>query len=326
MSYENSGQTIEAFKALPLEDRKKHSKHATSNDHLPFLIDCIDNINYYKNAGLIKPTCWKFYTASNNTDIDKFFKSVVDKFNVNNNISYKIYDKNNLIISYTNKDTLFDLYTKYKSEDFYCYFNIILENKTNTDDNNNNIHKIESNIDEKKEEIFSLETIENNLKTISDLHVGQKMITSNESVGIEYSLNLPLLRNAVNPLVSIKRWALGSSRHGSLKIIKETVDNTLYYCDLLSAHPLHGLTTQNTLNDKNMENNYRYHAANVEIFKFTKKINISHSDLLKRLLDLLKFSVKGLLELKKTYETDINFCSEINELIQYINTNIKKYE
>jgi len=147
---------------------------------------------------------------------------------------------------------------------------------------------METNID--KEDLPDVKIIFTNLKIISNIKEYDKLIINDKQIDID------------NPgyLQCMRRWWNGRNRLNTLTYLKDYV-----YRD---AFLIIDTTLQNEIKNKN-NHNYFQHS--------------NHNILQKFLIDL-KNSIRGLQNLKITYNIDVSFKSQLDVIIEEIEFRIEK--
>ncbi len=144
----------------------------------------------------------------------------------------------------------------------------------------------------KKNDYPDIKQVFINLKIISNIKEYDKLITINDEKHIEID----------NPgyLQFMRRWWNGRSRQSTIAFLKDVI-----YQD---AFTIIDATLENEKDDKSVAN--FFHESN-------------HS-ILQKFLHELKNSMKGLQNLKITYNYDVNFKSQLDVIIEEIEFRIEK--
>lgn len=163
-------------------------------------------------------------------------------------------------------------------------------------ENNEAIESVENNT-------ISLETILTNLKILSNIKPNDKL-TNNGDI---------LIIDQAEYTQFIKRWWNSDSRKSTLESIENLIDSTFITIDKIYNSEINSST------NISIDNNYYYKRTVPENYFQT-----DNSQQLQIMSSELTNSIKGLQNLKLTYNGDISICSKIDIIIDKINLRTSK--
>ena len=149
---------------------------------------------------------------------------------------------------------------------------------------------------------YTLEDVLTNLKIISNVNINDKLTLVNNILVID----------PPQYIQGIIRWWRSDSRENSMNGIEEIISNVFNIIDNIYNDEV------NEINSEGMPNFYHKRDLPKNYFKN------EHSLQLQTFTNELTNSIKGLQNLKITYQTDISICSKIDVLIDKINIRINK--
>ena len=161
-----------------------------------------------------------------------------------------------------------------------------------------NKQSIQNDISNKESiEHISIENILTNLKILANIKPSDKLTNNGNLLIIDQSEYTQF----------IKRWWNNDSRTNTLDSIETLIDTTFVTID-----KIYNSEIQNTV-DINVDNNYYYKRTMPENYFKT-----DNSQQLQILSNELSNAIKGLQNLKLTYNADISICSKIDIIIDKI--------
>tara|TARA_B100001094_G_C18164224_1_gene791089 strand:+ start:1648 stop:2142 length:495 start_codon:yes stop_codon:yes gene_type:complete len=139
------------------------------------------------------------------------------------------------------------------------------------------------------------------LQIFESIKVGDKLSCNNDKIIIDSSI-----------IPSISRWFYAEDRKITIELIKNTINEVINITDNIFRNEI-------AIQKNEKEKEVRKNSTN-NFFKY------SNEELLKKILFASTSSLKGLQNLGKTYESDLEITSELNIFIEKIKDRIKKID
>jgi len=139
------------------------------------------------------------------------------------------------------------------------------------------------------------------LQILETIKIGDKLCCNMEKMVID---------NSWIPFIS--RWWIGENRSITIEIIKDIINEVISITDNIFRNEI-------AIQKNDKEKDSRKQSTN-NFFKY------SNQELLKKILFACTYSVRGIKNLQKTYETDQHIQSELEIFIEKLSTRINKID
>jgi hypothetical protein len=139
------------------------------------------------------------------------------------------------------------------------------------------------------------------LQILENIKIGDKLCCNTEKIIIDNSW-----------VPSFSRWWIGENRSITIELIKNIVNEVISITDNIFRNEI-------AIQKNDKEKDSRKNSTN-NFFKY------SNQELLKKMLFACTYSIRGIKNLKKTYESDQYIESELEIFIEKLSTRINKID